>query len=420
MSALGLRPTVARAGLVSDIGSLRADFPALHQEVHGKPLAYLDSAASSQRPQAVIDAMVHHERYDHANVHRGVHQLSQRSTEAYEGARGKISAYINAADSAEIIFTRGATESINLVAASLGQTRLGPGDEVLVTRMEHHSNIVPWQLICQRTGARVIPAPITETGELDRDGFTARLNNNTKIVALGHISNALGTINPLQDLIAEAHEAGALVSIDGAQAGPHLRIDVRALDCDFYSLSGHKMFGPTGIGILYGKRALLEAMPPYQGGGEMILTVSFEETTYNALPHKFEAGTPNITGAIGLGAAIDYLNAIDFDALAAHEQDLLEYATSELLQLPGARIIGTAAHKASVLSFLLDKIHAHDLGTVVDREGVAIRTGHHCAMPVMDFFGVSATARASFALYNNRDDVDRLMHGLRQALEMFS
>ena len=420
MSALGLRPKVARARLVSDIGSLRADFPALHQEVHGKPLAYLDSAASSQRPQAVIDAMVHHERYDHANVHRGVHQLSQRSTEAYEGARGKISAYINAADSAEIIFTRGATESINLVAASLGQTRLGPGDEVLVTRMEHHSNIVPWQLICQRTGARVIPAPITETGELDRDGFTARLNNNTKIVALGHISNALGTINPLQDLIAEAHEAGALVSIDGAQAGPHLRIDVQALDCDFYSLSGHKMFGPTGIGILYGKRALLEAMPPYQGGGEMILTVSFEETTYNALPHKFEAGTPNITGAIGLGAAIDYLNAIDFDALAAHEQDLLEYATSELLQLPGARIIGTAAHKASVLSFLLDKIHAHDLGTVVDREGVAIRTGHHCAMPVMDFFGVPATARASFALYNNRDDVDRLMHGLRQALEMFS
>ena len=420
MSALELQPKAARPELVTDIRSLRADFPALHQEVHGKPLVYLDSAASSQRPQAVIDAMVHHEQHDHANVHRGVHQLSQRSTAAYEGARGKISAYINASDSAEIIFTRGVTESINLVAASLGQMCLGPGDEVLVTRMEHHSNIVPWQLICQRTGARVIPAPITETGELDRDGFTACLNNHTKIVALGHISNALGTINPLQDLIAEAHEAGALVSIDGAQAGPHLRIDVQALDCDFYSLSGHKMYGPTGIGILYGKHALLEAMPPYQGGGEMILTVSFEETTYNALPHKFEAGTPNITGAIGLGAAIDYLNAIDFDALAAHEQDLLEYATSELLQLPGARVIGTADHKASVLSFLLGKIHAHDLGTVVDREGVAIRTGHHCAMPVMDFFGVSATARASFALYNNRDDVDRLMHGLRQALEMFS
>jgi len=406
--------------LVTDIRSLRADFPALHQDVHGKPLVYLDSAASSQRPQAVIDAMVHHEQHDHANVHRGVHQLSQRSTEAYEGAREKLSAYINAANSAEIIFTRGATESINLVAASLGQMCLGPGDEVLVTRMEHHSNIVPWQLICQRTGARVIPAPITQTGELDRDGFTARLTKNTKIVALGHVSNALGTINPLQDLIAEAHQAGALVSIDGAQAGPHLRIDVQALDCDFYSLSGHKMFGPTGIGILYGKRALLEAMPPYQGGGEMILTVSFEDTTYNALPHKFEAGTPNITGAIGFGAAIDYLSAIDFDALAAHEHDLLEYATNELLRLPGARIIGTAAHKASVLSFLFDKIHAHDLGTVVDLEGVAIRTGHHCAMPVMDFFKVPATARASFALYNNRDDVDRLMHGLRQALELFS
>ncbi len=420
MSAVGLRPTEDRTGLVTDIRSLRADFPALRQNVHGKPLVYLDSAASSQRPQAVIDAMVHHEQHDHANVHRGVHQLSQRSTEAYEGARKKLSAYINAANSAEIIFTRGATESINLVAASLGQMCLGPGDEVLVTRMEHHSNIVPWQLICQRMGARVIPAPITATGELDRDGFTACLSKNTKIVALGHISNALGTINPLQELITEAHQAGALVSIDGAQAGPHLRIDVQALDCDFYSLSGHKMFGPTGIGILYGKRALLEAMPPYQGGGEMILTVSFEDTTYNALPHKFEAGTPNITGAIGLGAAIDYLSAIDFVALAAHEHDLLEYATNELLRLPGARIIGTATHKASVLSFLFDKIHAHDLGTVVDLEGVAIRTGHHCAMPVMDFFEVPATARASFALYNNRDDVDRLIHGLRQALEMFS
>ena len=420
MNAPQRQPKAARAEPITDISALRADFPALRQDVHGKPLVYLDSAASSQRPQAVIDAIVHHERHDHANVHRGVHELSRRSTEAYEGAREKLSAYINAAHRSEIIFTRGATESINLVAASLGQMCLGPGDEVLVTRMEHHSNIVPWQHICQRMGARVIPAPITETGELDRDGFTARLNDNTKIVALGHVSNALGTINPLQDLIAEAHEAGALVSIDGAQAGPHLRIDVQALDCDFYSLSGHKMFGPTGIGILYGKRALLEAMPPYQGGGEMILTVSFEETTYNALPHKFEAGTPNITGAIGLGAAIDYLGGIDFDALAAHEQDLLEYATSELLQLPGARIIGTATHKAAVLSFLFDNIHAHDLGTVTDREGVAIRTGHHCAMPVMDFFGVPATARASFALYNNRDDVDRLMHGLRQALEMFS
>ena len=419
MIAPRLEPTAVREGQITDIDSLRADFPALHQEVRGKPLVYLDSAASSQRPQAVIDAMVYHEQHDHANVHRGIHELSQRSTEAYEGAREKIRAYINAESNSEVIFTGGTTGSINLVAASLGRVCLGPGDEVLVTRMEHHSNIVPWQLICERLGARVIPAPITATGELDREGFTACLNKNTKIVALCHVSNALGTINPLQDLIAEAHEAGALVSIDGAQAAPHLRIDVQALDCDFYTLSGHKMFGPTGIGILYGKSALLEAMPPYQGGGEMILTVSFEGTTYNALPHRFEAGTPNITGAIGLGAAIDYLSAIDFDALAQHEQDLLQYATNELLQLPGARVIGTATHKASVLSFVFDKIHAHDLGTVVDREGVAIRTGHHCAMPVMDFFEVPATARASFALYNNRDDVDSLIHGLRQALEMF-
>ncbi len=419
MIAPRLEPSAVREGPITDIDSLRADFPALHQEVRGKPLVYLDSAASSQRPQAVIDAMVYHEQHDHANVHRGVHELSQRSTEAYEGAREKIRAYINAESNSEVIFTGGTTGSINLVAASLGRVCLGPGDEVLVTRMEHHSNIVPWQLICERLGARVIPAPITSTGELDREGFTACLNKNTKIVALCHVSNALGTINPLQDLIAEAHEAGALVSIDGAQAAPHLRIDVQALDCDFYTLSGHKMFGPTGIGILYGKSALLEAMPPYQGGGEMILTVSFEGTTYNALPHRFEAGTPNITGAIGLGAAIDYLSAIDFDALAQHEQDLLQYATNELLQLPGTRVIGTATHKASVLSFVFDKIHAHDLGTVVDREGVAIRTGHHCAMPVMDFFEVPATARASFALYNNRDDVDSLIHGLRQALEMF-
>ncbi len=419
MIAPRLEPSAVREGPITDIDSLRADFPALHQEVRGKPLVYLDSAASSQRPQAVIDAMVYHEQHDHANVHRGVHELSQRSTEAYEGAREKIRAYINAESNSEVIFTGGTTGSINLVAASLGRVCLGPGDEVLVTRMEHHSNIVPWQLICERLGARVIPAPITSTGELDREGFTACLNKNTKIVALCHVSNALGTINPLQDLIAEAHEAGALVSIDGAQAAPHLRIDVQALDCDFYTLSGHKMFGPTGIGILYGKSALLEAMPPYQGGGEMILTVSFEGTTYNALPHRFEAGTPNITGAIGLGAAIDYLSAIDFDALAQHEQDLLQYATNELLQLPGTRVIGSATHKASVLSFVFDKIHAHDLGTVVDREGVAIRTGHHCAMPVMDFFEVPATARASFALYNNRDDVDSLIHGLRRALEMF-
>jgi cysteine desulfurase/selenocysteine lyase len=418
--ASNLKPESAATGLVTDIPSLRADFPILHQEVHGKPLIYLDSAASSQRPQAVLDAILHHEQHDHANVHRGVHTLSQRSTEAYEGARETIRAYINAASSAEIIFTRGTTESINLVAASLGQLQLNSGDEVLVTGMEHHSNLVPWQLICEQTGARVIPAPITRAGELDRAEFTARLGKRTKIVALAHVSNALGTVNPVQELIAEAHEAGALVLIDGAQAAPHLRIDVQELDCDFYALSGHKMYGPTGTGILYGKRALLDAMPPYQGGGEMILTVSFDETTFNTLPHKFEAGTPNISGAIGLAAAFDYLSAIDFDALARHEHDLLEYATSELLKLPGVTIIGTAAHKVGVLSFLFDDIHAHDLGTIVDREGVAIRTGHHCAMPVMDFFGVPATARASFALYNNRDDVDGLIRGLQVALELFS
>jgi cysteine desulfurase/selenocysteine lyase len=413
-------PRSSGSGLNVDIASLRTDFPILRQEIYGKPLVYLDSAASAQRPQAVIDAVVDYEQHDHANVHRGVHQLSQRATGAYEGARENIAKYINAESSSDVIFTRGTTESINLVAASLGRLLLGQNDEVLVTQMEHHSNIVPWQLICQQTGANVVPAPITESGEIDRSEFRALLSERTKIVALGHVSNALGTINPLQELIAEAHEAGALVLIDGAQAAPHLRIDVQALDCDFYALSGHKMYGPTGIGVLYGKPELLNAMPPYQGGGEMILTVSFNDTTYNALPHKFEAGTPNISGAVGLAAAIDYLNAIDFDALAEHEHNLLDYATTEISKLDGARIIGSATKKASVLSFLFDSVHAHDLGTIVDREGVAIRTGHHCAMPVMNFFGIPATARASFGLYNNHDDVDRLLAGLCLALEMFS
>jgi len=420
LNASHLNTKASSSDSIADIASLRADFPILHQEIYGKPLVYLDSAASAQRPQSVIDAMVDYEQHDHANVHRGVHQLSQRATSAYEGARDSIARYINAGSSAEIIFTRGTTESINLVAASLGRQLLEQDDEVLVTQMEHHSNIVPWQLICQQTGARVVPAPITESGELDRSEFSARLTRRTKIVALAHVSNALGTINPIEELIAEAHEAGALVLIDGAQAAPHLRIDVQALDCDFYALSGHKMYGPTGIGVLYGKAKLLAAMPPYQGGGEMILTVSFDDTTYNALPHKFEAGTPNITGAVGLAAAVSYLNAIDFDALAEHENNLLDYATAEVSKLAGVRIVGNAARKASVLSFLFDSVHAHDLGTIVDREGVAIRTGHHCAMPVMSFFGVPATARASFGLYNNQDDVDRLLAGLRHALEMFS
>jgi cysteine desulfurase / selenocysteine lyase len=405
--------------LITDIARLRADFPALQQLVHGLPLAYLDNAASAQQPRSALDAEALQQRLNHANVHRGVHQLSERSTAAFEGARDKVRTFINAAAREEIVFTRGTTEGINLVAATLGR-QLSPGDEVLITWLEHHSNIVPWQMICGVTGARLVAAPITDAGELDRDAFRRLLSPRTKIVAVNYVSNALGTVNPVAELVAEAHGVGALVLVDAAQAVPHLRVDVRALDCDFLAFSGHKMFGPTGIGVLYGKRKLLEALPPYQGGGDMILTVSFDRTTYNALPYKFEAGTPNITGAVGLGAAIDYLERIDFGALAAHEHALLEHATERLLaEIPGARLIGTARDKASVLSFVIEGIHAHDLGTIVDREGVAIRTGHHCAMPVMERFGVAATARASFALYNDRSDVDRLMAGLKRAVELF-
>lgn len=406
--------------LRSDFAAVRADFPALSQQVRGQALAYLDNAASAQMPQPVIDAVGVQQSLNHANVHRGVHTLSERSTVAYEGARERVRAYINAASTEEIVFTRGTTESINLVAASLGRQRLGPGDEVLVTWMEHHSNIVPWQLLCERTGATLVPVPITDTGELDLDAFERLLTERTKILSFVHVSNALGTINPAHELIRKAHDVGAVVVVDGAQAMPHMRVDVQALDCDFYAFSGHKMFAPTGIGVLYGKAALLDAMPPYQGGGEMILTVSFEGTRYNALPYKFEAGTPNITGAIGLGATIDYLSAIDFDALDRHEQMLLDYASARLSEIDGARIVGTAKNKASVLSFVIEGIHAHDIGTIVDGAGVAIRTGHHCAMPVMDRFGVAATARASFALYNSKEDVDRLMIGLGQAVEIFA
>jgi cysteine desulfurase/selenocysteine lyase len=411
---------VTATSLITDIARLRADFPALQQLVHGKPLAYLDNAASAQQPRSVLDAEALQQRLNHANVHRGVHELSERSTAAFEGARDKVRAFINAGAREEIVFTRGTTDGINLVAASLGRQHLRPGDEVLTTWLEHHSNIVPWQMICAETGARLVAAPITDSGELDRDAFRRLLSPRTKIVALSYVSNALGTVNPVAELVAEAHGVGALVLVDAAQAVPHLRVDVRTLDCDFLAFSGHKMFGPTGIGALYGKRKLLEALPPYQGGGDMILTVSFDGTTYNALPYKFEAGTPNITGAVGLGAAIDYLEQIDFREIAAHEHALLEHATERLLaEIPGARLIGTARNKASVLSFVIDGIHAHDLGTIVDREGVAIRTGHHCAMPVMERFGVAATARASFALYNDRSDVDRLMAGLKRAVELF-
>ena len=406
--------------LISDVASLRKDIPVLHQKIRGKPLAYLDNAASGQRPQFVIDAVSNHEKHNHANIHRGVHKLSQRATNAYEGAREKVCAFINASSSREIIFTRGTTESINLVAHSLGVSQLKPGDEILISWMEHHSNIVPWQLICEKTGAKLSAIPITDLGDLDLEAFDQLLSERTKIVAIVHVSNALGTINPVKEIIDKAHSKGAIVLLDGAQAVPHMRVDVQELDCDFYAFSGHKMFAPTGIGVLYGKKALLENMPPYQGGGEMILTVTFKKTTYNTLPYKFEAGTPHISGAIGLGAAIDYLSRIDFNAIAKHERDLLEYATSRLSDLPGARIIGKALKKTGVLSFVLGDIHAHDLGTILDQEGVAVRTGHHCAMPIMEFFGVPATARASFAFYNNRNDVDQFIGGLRTTLEIFS
>ena len=406
--------------LRSDFATLRADFPALHQLVHGKPLAYLDNAASSQAPTAVLEAEALQHGTNHSNVHRGVHVLSERSTAAFESARENVRRFINAASTEEIVFTRGTTDSINLVAASLGRQRLKRGDEVLITWMEHHSNIVPWQLLCEQTGAKLRVAPIHDDGSLDVAAFESLLGPRTRIASFAHVSNALGTVNPVAALTAAAHRVGAAVLVDGAQAVPHMRIDVRALDCDFYAFSGHKMFGPTGIGVLYGKRALLSTMPPYQGGGDMILTVSFEGTTYNALPYKFEAGTPNITGAVGLGAAVDYLERIDFAAAAAHEHALLDYATERLLgEIAGARVIGTAQPKTAVLSFVIDGVHPHDLGTIVDHEGVAIRTGHHCAMPIMERYGIPATARASFAFYNNRTDVDRLIAGLQRAVEIF-
>ncbi len=401
------------------IASLRGDFPALAQSVDGQPLAYLDTAASTQVPQPVLDAILEQQGRNHANVHRGVHRLAERATTAFEGARDKVRAFINAPSREEIIFTRGTTESINLVASSLGSERLRPGDEILVTGMEHHSNIVPWQLVAARTGARLVPAPITMRGELDIPAFEKLLGERTKIVALTHVSNALGTVNPVRSLIARAKSAGAVVLIDGAQAVAHMPVDVQDLGCDFYAFSGHKMFAGTGTGVLYGRAELLDAMPPWQGGGEMILTVTFESSRFNELPYKFEAGTPNITGAVALGAAIDYLARIDRAALAKHEDGLLRLATDGLSNLAGVRIIGTAERKGPVVSFVVDGIHAHDIGTIVNEEGVAIRTGHHCAMPVMEFFGVAATARASLAFYNNEDDIDRLLRGLEKARALF-
>lgn len=402
-----------------DVERIRQEFPILHQKVNGNPLIYLDNAASSQRPAQVVEAISRYYTHDHANVHRGVHTLSHRATDLYEGAREKVRSFINAASTREIVFTRGTTEAINLVARTLGES-FGTGDEILVTEMEHHSNIVPWQMLCQRTGAVLRVAPITDGGELLMTEFLGLLGERTRLVAVGHVSNALGTVNPVGEIIAAARNLGVPVLIDGAQAVPHQPVDVRALDCDFYAFSGHKMCGPTGIGVLYGREALLETLPPFQGGGDMIHTVSFSGTTYNELPYRLEAGTPHVAGAIGLGAAIDYLSALGMARIARYEARLLDYATALLSGLPGLGIVGTAPVKAGLVSFNIEGIHPHDVGTVLDQRGIAIRAGHHCAMPVMERFGIPGTARASFAFYNTTAELDELAEGLRLAIRMFA
>jgi len=402
-----------------DAASLRADFPIFGREIDGKPLVYLDNAATTQKPLAVIEALRSYYERDNANVHRSAHSLGARATLAYEGARAKVRDFIGARHQGEIVFTRGTTESINLVAASYGRANLHAGDEVLVTEMEHHSNVVPWQIVCGQTGARLRVAPLDDRGELILEQLERLVTERTRIVAVAHVSNALGTLNPVREITRLAHRRGAAVVVDGALAVAHLEVDVRDIDCDFYAFSGHKAYGPTGIGVLYGKAALLEAMPPWQGGGEMVLSVSFEEATYDTPPHRFEAGTPHVAGAVGLGAAIDYLAALDFAALVAHERDLLAYSEAALCSVEGLRLVGTAAKKAAVHSFVLDGVHAHDVGTILDHQGIAIRTGHHCAQPVMRRFGVAATARASFAAYNTRDDVDRMvaeLHGVKRIM----
>ena len=413
--------TTAQAPLGAyDPQKIRANFPILFQQVNGKPLVYLDNAATTQKPRAVIDAITRYYEADNANIHRGVHYLSQHATQRYENSRETVRRFLNAAEPSEIVFVRGATEGINLIAQTLGRTRVRAGDEVLITAMEHHSNIVPWQILCEEKGAMLRVAPINDAGELILDEFARLLGPRTKIVAVPHVSNALGTINPLRQMVELAHRHNAVVVVDGAQAVPHLAVDVRALDCDFYVFSGHKLYGPTGIGVLYGKSALLNAMPPYQGGGDMILSVTFEKTTYNKIPHKFEAGTPDVSGVIGLAAAINYVNELGLDRIEAHERDLLRQATESLSTIPGIRLIGTAKEKASVLSFVMDGIHPHDIGTILDQEGIAIRTGHHCAQPVMERFGIPATARASFAFYNTREEVNALVKGIDRVREVFA
>lgn len=401
------------------VEKIRADFPILAEKIRNKPLVYLDNAASCQKPQAVIDSIVHLYSHDYANVHRGVHTLSVRSTDKFEGARTKVKNFINAAGDKEIIFVRGATEAINLIAQTYGKANIKAGDEILITAMEHHSNIVPWQMLCEQTGAILKIAPINLQGELIYDEFEQLISAKTRLVSVVHMSNALGTINPIKKIIAAAHAKNIPVLLDGAQAIPHMAVDVQDLDCDFYVFSGHKLYGPSGIGVLYGKQALLEAMPPYQGGGDMIRKVTFEETEYNVLPYKFEAGTPNIADVVGLGAAIDYLNAIGMENIAAYEAELLDYATEKAKEIKGLRIIGEAENKGAILSFTLDRIHPHDIGTMLDSLGIAIRAGHHCAMPVMDFFEVPATARASFAMYNTKEEIDVLMKGIESLIEVF-
>ena len=402
-----------------DVETMRREFPVLARRVHGHPLAYLDNGASSQAPRRVIEAVDDYARWHHANVHRGVHTLSEEATARYEGARDRVARWLNAASRTEIVFTRGTTEAVNLVAQSYARPQLRAGDEVLITHLEHHANIVPWQMVCEQTGAKLVVAPIDERGDLDPDAVEALMGPRTRVFACAHVSNALGTVLPVERLVASARARGIATLVDGAQAVPHGAVDVRALGCDFYAFSGHKMYAPTGIGALYGRESMLERMPPWQGGGDMILTVSFERTTYNALPYKFEAGTPNIVGAVGLGAAIDFLGSIDLRGAHAHEAALLEHAHAALAPIPGLRLIGTARRKLGLVSFVVDGVHPHDLGTVLDQDGIAIRTGHHCAMPVMDFFGIPATARASFAFYNTFDEIDRLAVSVERARRLF-
>ncbi len=408
------------AAIRFDAGRIRADFPTLHQQINDRPLVYLDNAATTQKPRAVIEAIQRYYELDNANIHRGVHELSVRATDAYEGSRVRVQKFLGAARPEEIVFVRGTTEAINLVAGSYGRKHVTVGDEILISAMEHHSNIVPWQLLCEHAGARLRVIPMNDRGELIMEEYERLLTPKTKLVAVVHVSNALGTINPVREMIRLAHRRGIPVLVDGAQAVAHVRVDVQDLGADFYALSGHKLFGPTGIGVLYGRMELLENMPPWQGGGDMIMSVTFERTTYKEPPYRFEAGTPHIAGGIGLGAAIDYIEQLGLESIASYEHQLMEYATKKLLEIPQLRLIGTAAEKASVLSFELEGIHPHDVGTILNNEGIAIRTGHHCAQPVMDRFGVPATARASLACYNTRDDVDALAAGIRKVIQVFN